>query len=62
MIKRYCDWCGAEIEKEYYIIEVTGKQHSHKTIPAYYDISPKNLELCEKCYKNFKNFLNKKDS
>ena len=62
MIKRYCDWCGAEIKKEYYNIEITCRHYHNAAILAYYDGPLKNLDLCEKCYQNFNNYLNKKDS
>lgn len=62
MIKRYCDWCGAEIEEEYYQIKIMGEHHYKKTFFGYYDLSTKDFDLCEKCYNNLNNYLNKKDS
>lgn len=62
MIKRYCDWCGAEIEIEYHNIEIKGRHYHNATVITYYEEPLKNLELCEKCYQNFNNYLNKKDS
>lgn len=62
MIKRYCDWCGAEIEKEYYNMEITGRHYRNAAVVTYYEGPFKNLDLCEKCYQNFNNYINKKDS
>ena len=62
MIKRYCDWCGADIEKEYYQIKIIGEYHHRKTLFGYYDLQSKDFDLCEKSYNDLNNYLNKKDS